>query len=474
MKASFLVVDDEPGVRSALSGVLKDEGYRVDAVESGEACLERVVKQTYDVIVLDIWLPGLDGLGTLQRLRQRNVDAEVVMISGHGNIESAVRAIKMGAFDFVEKPLSLEKTVLVARNALRHHRLEAENRVLRAHVDRRLVMIGESQPMQHLREEIAKAAPTNGRVLVHGENGTGKELVARSVHAMSQRSGGAFVEVNCAAIPEELIESELFGYTKGAFTGAVRDHQGKFESADGGTLFLDEVGDMSLKTQAKVLRVLQEQVVEPVGARGGVRVDVRVLAATNKDLRAAIEDGTFRDDLFFRLNVIPIFVPPLRERRRDIRLFASHFLPEFAHEHGHRVKTLDDAALTTLEFHDWPGNVRELRNVLERLAIMVPGRTIGAADLTFLTKGGALPTESGHTLKMEPLHAAREQFERDYIVRSLVAHRGNVSRTAEALGVERSNLYRKMRTFGIIWPRRSDTEAVPPVTAVVSRAPGSG
>jgi len=441
-------------VRSALSGVLKDEGYRVDAVESGEACLERVVKQTYDVIVLDIWLPGLDGLGTLQRLRQRNVDAEVVMISGHGNIESAVRAIKMGAFDFVEKPLSLEKTVLVARNALRHHRLEAENRVLRAHVDRRLVMIGESQPMQHLREEIAKAAPTNGRVLVHGENGTGKELVARSVHAMSQRSGGAFV--------------------KGAFTGAVRDHQGKFESADGGTLFLDEVGDMSLKTQAKVLRVLQEQVVEPVGARGGVRVDVRVLAATNKDLRAAIEDGTFRDDLFFRLNVIPIFVPPLRERRRDIRLLASHFLPEFAHEHGHRVKTLDDAALTTLEFHDWPGNVRELRNVLERLAIMVPGRTIGAADLTFLTKGGALPTESDHTLKMEPLHAAREQFERDYIVRSLVAHRGNISRTAEALGVERSNLYRKMRTFGIIWPRRSDTEAVPPVTAVVSRAPGSG
>jgi len=474
VKASFLVVDDEPGVRSALSGVLKDEGYRVDTVESGEACLERVVRQIYDVIVLDIWLPGLDGLVTLQKLRQRNVDAEVVMISGHGNIESAVRAIKMGAFDFVEKPLSLEKTVLVARNALRQHRLEAENRVLRAHVDRRLVMIGESPPMQRLREEIAKAAPTNGRVLVHGENGTGKELVARSIHAMSQRSGGAFVEVNCAAIPEELIESELFGYTKGAFTGAVTDREGKFESADGGTLFLDEVGDMSLKTQAKVLRVLQEQVVEPVGARGGVRVDVRVLAATNKNLRAAIDDGTFRDDLFFRLNVIPIFVPPLRERRRDIRLLTNHLLPEFAHEHGHRVKTLDDAALTTLESHDWPGNVRELRNVLERLAIMVPGRTIGAADLTFLTRDGALPTESGHTGKMEPLHAAREQFERDYIVRSLAVNRGNISRTAEALGVERSNLYRKMRTFGIISPRRTDTKAVPPVTATVPRAPGSG
>ena len=473
MKASFLIVDDEPGVRSALSGVLQDEGYRVDAVESGEACLERVVRQTYDVIVLDIWLPGLDGLATLQKLRQRDVDAEVVMISGHGNIESAVRAIKMGAFDFVEKPLSLDKTVLVARNALRQRRLEAENRALRAHVDRRLVMIGESPAMRHLREQIATAAPTNGRVLVYGENGTGKELVARSVHAMSRRSAGAFVEVNCAAIPEELIESELFGYTKGAFTGAVTDREGKFESADSGTLFLDEVGDMSLKTQAKVLRVLQEQVVERVGGRGGIRVDVRVLAATNKDLRAAIDDGMFRDDLFFRLNVIPIFVPPLRERRRDIRLLANHFLPEFAHEYGHRVKTLDDAALTALESHDWPGNVRELRNVLERLAIMVPGRTIGAADLTFLTRGGASPTESDHTGTMEPLHAAREQFERDYIVRSLVAHRGNISRTAQALGVERSNLYRKMRTFGIISPRRAEAEEEPPGTAA-PRAPGSG
>ncbi len=474
MKASFLIVDDEAGVRSALSGVLKDEGYRVDAVDSGEACLERVGRQTYDVIVLDIWLPGLDGLATLQRLRERHVDAQVVMISGHGNIESAVRAIKMGAFDFVEKPLSLDKTVLVARNALRQRRLEAENRALRAHVDRRLVMIGESPAMLHLREQIAKAAPTNGRVLVYGENGTGKELVARSVHAMSRRSGGAFVEVNCAAIPEELIESELFGYTRGAFTGAVTDREGKFESADSGTLFLDEVGDMSLKTQAKVLRVLQEQVVERVGGRGGVRVDVRVLAATNKDLRAAIDDGTFRDDLFFRLNVIPIFVPPLRERRRDIRLLADHFLAEFAHEYGHRVKTLDDAALTVLESHDWPGNVRELRNVLERLAIMVPGQTIGPADLTFLSRGSAPQTESGDIGKAPLLHAAREQFERDYIVRSLVTHRGNISRTAEALGVERSNLYRKMRTFGIIAPRRAETEEEPPGTAAAPRAPGSG
>ena len=474
MKASFLIVDDEAGMRSALSGVLKDEGYRVDAVDSGEACLERVVRQAYDVIVLDIWLPGLDGLATLEKLRGRNVDAQVVMISGHGNIESAVRAIKMGAFDFIEKPLSLDKTVLVARNALRQRRLEAENRALRAHVDRRLVMIGESPAMQHLREQITKAAPTNGRVLVYGENGTGKELVARSVHGMSRRSAGAFVEVNCAAIPEELIESELFGYTKGAFTGAVTDREGKFESADGGTLFLDEVGDMSLKTQAKVLRVLQEQVVERVGGRGGVRVDVRVLAATNKDLRAAIDNRTFRDDLFFRLNVIPIFVPPLRERRRDIRLIASHFLAEFAHEYGHRVKTLDDAALTVLESHEWPGNVRELRNVLERLAIMVPGRTIAPTELAFLPRGDAAPPESRETGTELPLHAAREQFERDYIVRSLVAQRGNISRTAEALGVDRSNLYRKMRTFGIISPRRAETEEEPPQTAIAPRAPGSG
>src|SRR6187397_221247 len=291
MKPTVLVVDDEAGVRSALSGVLRDEGYSVDAVESGEACLERAARGSYDVIVLDVWLPGIDGLVTLQRLREREVDAQVVMISGHGNIESAVRAIKMGAFDFVEKPLSLEKTVLVVGNAVRQRRLEAENRALRAHVDRRLAMVGESYVMQQLREQIAMAAPTNGRVLIHGENGTGKELVARTVHALSRRRGGPFVEVNCAAIPEELIESELFGHVRGAFTGAMLDRRGKFELADGGTLFLDEIGDMSLKTQAKVLRALQEQVVEPVGGASSVRVDVRVLAATNKDLTTEIRMG---------------------------------------------------------------------------------------------------------------------------------------------------------------------------------------
>ena len=471
MKASFLIVDDEAGVRSALGGVLKDEGYLVDAVDSGESCLERVVRQVYDVIVLDVWLPGLDGLETLEKLRERNVDSQVVMISGHGNIESAVRAIKMGAFDFVEKPLSLDKTVLVARNALRQRRLEAENRALREHVDRRLVMVGESPVMQQLRQQIAKAAPTNGRVLVYGENGTGKELVARSVHAMSRRKSGPFGEVNCAAIPEELIESELFGYRRGAFTGAVTDREGKFEAADGGTLFLDEVGDMSLKTQAKVLRVLQEQVVERLGGQGGVRVDVRVIAATNKDLRLAIEKGTFRDDLFFRLNVIPVFVPPLRDRRKDIALLAEHFLSEFAHEYGHRVKSLDDAALTVLKSHSWPGNVRELRNVLERLAIMVPGETIVADDLEFLSGGGRRSGERPPADAM-PLQQARDGFERDYIVRALVAHKGNISRAAEALGVERSNLYRKMRTFGIMSPRRAVADPDSSTGGVSSRVPG--
>ena len=472
MKASFLIVDDEAGVRSALSGVLRDEGYLVDTVESGEACLDQVARHVYDVIVLDIWLPGLDGLATLERLRQRRVDSQVIVVSGHGNIESAVRAIKMGAFDFVEKPLSLDKTVLVARNALRQRRLEAENRALRAHVDRRLVMVGESDPIRQLREQIAMAAPTNGRVLIHGENGTGKELVARSVHTLSRRAGGPFVEVNCAAIPEELIESELFGYVKGAFTGAVTDRPGKFEGADGGTIFLDEVGDMSLKTQAKVLRVLQEQVVEPVGGRGGVRIDVRVLAATNKDLSEAIQTGMFRDDLFFRLNVIPIFVPPLRHRRDDVPRLAQHFLSEFAREYGHRVKTLDEAALVVLGAYKWPGNVRELRNVLERLAIMVPGETISAGDLAFLRgASGVTPDRAVEVDAGTPLLEARERFERDYIVSALATHRGNVSRAAESLGVERSNLYRKMRAFGIMGSRRADPKGPRPEPPAVSPAP---
>src|SRR5262245_14570519 len=456
---SILIVDDEPGVRNALGGVLRDEGYNVDAVDSGEACLDRLSRRAFDVVVLDIWLPGMDGLATLARMRERQVDAQVVIISGHGNVESAVRAIKMGAFDFVEKPLSLEKTVLVVRNALRQRHLEAENLALRARVDAQHTMVGESRGMSRLREQVAMAAPTNGRVLIFGENGTGKELVARNIHALSLRRTGPFVEVNCAAIPEELIESELFGHVRGAFTGAVADRRGKFELAHGGTIFLDEIGDMSVKTQAKVLRVLQEQVMEAVGGSTRIRVDARVVAATNKDLYAEIKAGRFREDLFFRLNVVPISVPSLRERREDIPLLADHFMAMLAREYGRRAKRFESDAVDALQRYPWPGNVRELRNVIERVMIMVPGERVTARDLLFLdqsaTPGAAVEAD---TSPIMPLHDARDDFERQYILRALAAQQGNISRTADVLGVERSNLYRKMRSFGIA-PRRAEEDA---------------
>jgi two-component system, NtrC family, nitrogen regulation response regulator NtrX len=458
MKPTILIVDDEPGVRTSLSGVLRDEGYSVEAVSSGEACLDRVARGPVDLIVLDVWLPGMDGLATLARLRERQIDAQVVLISGHGNIESAVRAIKMGAFDFVEKPLSLEKTVLVVRNALNQRILEAENRALRARVDRHLTMIGESYAMRQLREQVAMAAPTNGRVLIYGENGTGKELVARTIHSLSRRRAATFVEINCAAIPEELIESELFGHVRGAFTGAVADRRGKFEVADGGTIFLDEIGDMSLKTQAKVLRVLQEQTMEAVGGTARIKVDARVVAATNKELQSEIRAGRFREDLYFRLNVIPIFVPALRDRQGDIPLLADHFMAEFAREYGRRQKRFDPGARSVVQYYPWPGNVRELRNVIERLMIMVPGDEISAADLGFLESGAAHRVATPEAPDRRTLHEARDQFERDLILRTLAEQQGNMSRTADVLGVERSNLYRKMKAFGIAPSRRADEE----------------
>ena len=461
---SILIVDDEPGVRSALGGVLRDEGYEVDAVDSGEACLERLGRQAYDVVVLDIWLPGMDGLATLTRMRERQIDVQVVIISGHGNIESAVRAIKMGAFDFVEKPLSLEKTVLVVRNALRQRRLEVENRALRARVDAQHTMIGDGYAMMKLREQVAMAAPTNGRVLIFGENGTGKELVARSIHQLSRRRATPFIEVNCAAIPEDLIETELFGHVRGAFTGAVADRRGKFEAAHGGTIFLDEIADMSLKTQAKVLRVLQEQVMEAVGGSSRIRVDARVLAATNKDLTAEIRAGRFREDLYFRLNVVPIFVPPLRDRQEDIPLLADHFMAMLAREYGRRPKIFEADAIIALRQYVWPGNVRELRNLVERLMIMVPGDRISSRDLSFLDQGLApgsdVPAAAERPGVAAPLHEARDRFERDYILRALAAQQGNISRTADLLGIERSNLYRKMRGFGIAPSRRGEDEEI--------------
>jgi two-component system nitrogen regulation response regulator NtrX len=462
--SSILIIDDEAGVRASLGGVLRDEGYVVDAVDSGEACLEQVTRQAYDVLLLDIWLPGIDGLVTLERLRERGVDTPVIMISGHGNVESAVRATRLGAFDFIEKPLSLEKTVLAVRNGLRQRRLEVENRVLRARVDRRLVIVGNSYVMMQLREQVAMAAPTNGRVLISGENGTGKELVARQIHALSHRRASPFIEVNCAAIPEELIESELFGHAKGAFTGAVSDRRGKFELATGGTLFLDEIGDMSVKTQAKVLRALQEQVIEPVGGQSSVHVDVRVLAATNKDLAEEIRAGRFREDLYFRLNVIPVYVPALRDRGDDLIRLTDHFAAEFASEYGRRPKRFSPDAIDVLRAYRWPGNVRELRNVIERLMIMVPGELVTAADLSFLdltgiqtgVAGANQPAPAPNALR--PLYEARDAWEREYILGALASFDGNISRTADMLGVERSNLYRKMRGLGIT-PRREEEES---------------
>jgi two-component system nitrogen regulation response regulator NtrX len=459
MRESILVVDDEAGVRVSLTGILGDEGYLVDAVESGEACLVALAGKRYDLLLLDVWLPRMDGLETLTRVRNLDADIPVVVISGHANIETAVRAVRMGAQDFVEKPLSLEKTLLVVKNALRQRRLEAENRALKEQVEHRWVMVGESAAIRDLRSQIAQAAPSNGRVLIFGENGTGKELVARNIHHLSLRSQGPFVEVNCAAIPEELIETELFGHTRGAFTGALTTKKGKFEVADGGTLFLDEVGDMTLKTQAKVLRVLQEQRIEPVGGAASITVDVRVIAATNKRLEEEIRKGTFREDLYFRLNVIPFEVAPLRERREDLPLLARHFIAQFSGEYGKRPKELTPEAMELLTAQLWPGNVRELRNIIERLVIMTPGDRIEARHLPAPLLGSLIPNDGGSPAAgaladFPSLLAAREDFEKRYIWKKYQECAGNMSRTAEALQVERSNLYRKMKGYGLL-PLRS-------------------
>ena len=448
MQERILIVDDEAGVRSSLKGILEDEGYRVDTDSSAEGALRRLSREQYDLVLLDIWLPNMDGMKALEKMRDEELDTPVIMISGHGTIESAVKAIQLGAYNFVEKPLSLDKTVIAVKNALRQRKLEQENRDLRERVESRQVMIGESPMMRELKKQIGIAAPTNGRVLIFGENGTGKELVARSVHAQSLRSKGSFVEVNCAAIPEELIESELFGHVRGAFTGAVCDKKGKFLTADGGTLFLDEVGDMSLKTQAKVLRVLQEQKFEPVGSTQSIAVDCRVIAATNKELAEEIRAGNFREDLYFRLNVIPFHLPPLRDRREDVVPLATHFMVAFCAEYGKEVKEMSPSALERLMAYGWPGNVRELKNVIERLVIMVPGDVIEADDLPV-----ALSTTDDEGFETfndyRSLSSAREAFETQYIVNKLSANKGNVSKTAEALGIERSHLYRKMKAFGI-------------------------
>ena len=444
-----LVVDDEPGIRESLTGVLEDEGLSVQAVGSGEECLAELARHGYDVVLLDVWREGMDGLETLARIQEITFEdrPEVVIISGHGTIETAVKATKLGAFDFLEKPLTIEKVVVVIHNAVQQKRLELELNRLKESGEAKLRIIGESVPMKALRQQLALMAATNGRVLIFGESGTGKELIAHAIHAASARAQEAFVEINCAAIPEELIESELFGHRKGSFAGAVEDKPGRLLKADGGTLFLDEVGDMSLKTQAKVLRALDEQRFAPLGAEELIQVDVRVVASTNKNLEEEIERGNFREDLFYRLNVIPFYVPPLRERIEDVRLLADHFLREFTTAYGRKPKEMADEAFRALEEYPWPGNVRELRNLMERIVIMNPQTRIDARHIPLDRSRRAVFDRSLN--RFGSLYEVREAAERDYIFKKLEEAKGNVTRTAELLGLERSHLYRKMKALGI-------------------------
>jgi len=445
MSDSILIVDDERGIRETLSAVLRDEGFSPDAVASGEECLKAIACRVYGCVLLDVWLPGIDGLETLRQIRDSNCDAAVVIISGHGNIETAVRATKLGAFDFIEKPLSIEKTVLTVRNALRQRQLERVNEELGAELKQEHVMVGESVAMRALRKQIDVVAPTDGRVLISGESGTGKELVARALHAQSRRAGAPFVEVNSAAIPQELIESELFGHVKGAFTGATAAKKGKFELADGATLFLDEVSDMSAGAQAKVLRVLEEQRFEAVGSNSPVTVDVRVIAATNKRLEEEIEKGSFRSDLFFRLNVIPFEIPPLRERAEDIPLLIDHFNQRFARAYGKKPKRFDPKAIEAMQGYSWPGNVRELRNTIERIVIMHQNHRVSPKDLPAF--GDEAPPASSY--RFPSFKEASDAYHREFIQRKLDEADGNVSRAAELMGVDRSHLYRRMRALGI-------------------------
>ena len=436
-----LIVDDESGIRQSLKGVFEDEGFAADVAASGEECLAKLEGGDFDLVLLDVWLPGIDGIETLKRIRQKDSITYVIMISGHATIATAVSATKLGAFDFIEKPLSIEHTLLTASNALSHRKLEKTNSDLRRQVEVRYAIVGESIPVKAVRKQISVVAPTNSRVLIYGESGTGKELVARNIHFQSGRNEDPFIEVNCAAIPEDLIESELFGHTRGSFTGANEDKKGKFELAEGGTIFLDEVGDMSLKTQAKVLRAIEQQKFQPIGAQSTRSVDVRIIAATNKNLANEIKAGRFREDLFYRLNVIPFFVPPLRERHKDIPVIARYFMDIFSAEHGRASREFTDEALSAMDRYSWPGNVRELRNEIERLVIMVSGAKIEFVDLS-------LPNGAGGA-HHPTLQEARGQYERELILSKLEESGWNVSQTARVLGLERSYLYRKMKAYGI-------------------------
>ncbi len=446
----ILIVDDEPGIRETLRGVLEDEGFSVETASNGADALKLANARDFAVVLLDIWLGrGADGLEILQKLGENQIDAAVVMISGHGTIETAVKATKLGAFDFLEKPLSSEKTLITVRNAIRQKQLERQNQELQQQLGAEYEMIGDSVVMRALRKQIAIVAPTDGRILISGESGTGKELVARAIHHHSRRADQPFVEINSAALPEELVESELFGHAKGAFSGALAAKKGKFEIADGATLFLDEIGDMSARVQAKMLRVLEEQRFEPVGSNTPIKVDVRVISATNKDLDDLIESGEFRSDLLYRLNVIPFEVPPLRARAEDIPALIEHFNQKFSRAYNKPAKIFRAEAVERLQNYSFPGNIRELRNTIERVVIMNQSQTITHDDLPSFTIEAEPVEPAARTFRFPSFKDATDAYQREFILHKLHEADGNVSRAAEIMGVDRSHLYRRMKTLGI-------------------------
>ena len=451
MSKTILVVDDETSILQSLEGILMDEGFEVVIAESGLEALENVQEEMPDLVLLDIWMPGLDGIETLEKIKALYPTLQVIMMSGHGNIETAVKSTKVGAYDYIEKPLSLEKLLLSINNALAHSRLVEEVHFLKEKEMKKHNIVGNSAAMAELKEQIRIVAPTNAWVLISGENGTGKELVAHTIHRLSRRSQNPMVEVNCAAIPEELIESELFGHEKGAFTGASTMRKGKFDSAHEGTIFMDEIGDMSLKAQSKTLRILQEQKFERVGGSKTIEVDVRVIAATNKDLEKEIEKGAFREDLYFRLNVIPMRVPSLRERVDDIPDLVNEFVKEFALSAKVEPKEFPSETLDLLQKYDWPGNVRELKNLIERLMIMSPAPVIGIKDIPAPFNQSSKSVRVGVELgfSTDSLKEAKGEFEKAFIEEKLNEYNGNISQTAEAIGIERSNLHKKIKQYDL-------------------------
>ena len=450
MFPSLLIVDDEASILQSLGGLLSDEGFEVTTALNGYEALKIIEAESPDLVLLDIWMPGIDGIETLKEIKKENPNIQVIIITGHGTIETAVRATKLGAFDLIEKPLSIDKIIVAINNALNFRRLEEENKYLRKKTLEKNSINGDSPKTIELKNNIAKAAPTDTWILINGENGTGKELVARMVHHLSPRAEQALIDVSCAAIPEDLIESELFGHEKGAFSGANSKKIGKFEMANQGTIFLDEIGDMSLKTQAKILRVLQEQKIQRVGGSRNISVDVRVIAANNKNLEKEIEKGRFREDLFYRLNVFPIEVPPLRSRIDDIHVLVETFLKEFAIQNRSKKKKITSEALDILAKYSWPGNVRELKNLVERLAIMVEGEAIEGRDIPDAYNLNAVLTKDFADLQLFELDNLKEAkliFEKEFINRKLIQHHKNITKTAQAIGVGRSFLHKKIKSF---------------------------